>query len=110
MKGWLVSVAVLFVLAEILLWLKDFMLPLPIYLLGGAFLAIASNYDRGMNALFKQEPSQSLDTVSQTATLVEKVELFKPQSTSLSFVSSERQRASEMALAKSTATVKQEKP
>jgi len=74
MKGWLVSVAVLFVLAEILLWLKNFILPLPIYLLGGAFLAIASNYDKGMNAIFKQEPSQSADIVTHTATLVEKKE------------------------------------
>ncbi len=95
MKGWLVSVAVLFVLAEILLWLKDFILPLPIYLLGGAFLAIASNYDRGMNVLFRHKPSQGLDPVSQTATLVEKVELFQPQSTSLSFVSTERQPSNE---------------
>ena len=42
-KAWLVSVGILFVLAEFSIWLKQFMLPLPIYVLGGAFLAIASN-------------------------------------------------------------------
>lgn len=98
MKGWLVSVAVLFVLAEVCLWLKDFILPLPIYLLGGAFLAIASNYEKGMDALFRQESSQSVDTVSQTATLVEKVNFLESQSTSLSFVAKNQQQSSAMAI------------
>lgn len=95
MKGWLVSVAVLFVLAEIFLWLKNFILPLPIYLLGGAFLAIASNYDRGMNVLFQHEPSQSVNIVPQTATLVKEVDLLEPQKSTVS---------------QSVATIKQEKP
>jgi hypothetical protein len=109
MKGWLVSVAVLFVLAEILLWLKDFILPLPIYLLGGAFLAIASNYDKGMNAIFRHD-SQNIEPIAQTATIVEKVELLEPQSTSLSVVSNERLKSNEMSISQSANPVKQEKP
>jgi hypothetical protein len=71
MKAWLVSVALLFVLAEIISWLKNFMLPVPIYILAGAFLAIASNYDRGIMALFRQEEDKGDRVIAQTATLVE---------------------------------------
>jgi hypothetical protein len=74
MKAWLVSVALLFVLAEVLLWAKNFILPLPIYILAGAFLAIASNYDRGIMALFGQENDSSPKVMTQTATLIERTE------------------------------------
>lgn len=43
MKAWIACFVILFGLAELFLWITDFILPLPIYLLGGAFLAIASN-------------------------------------------------------------------
>ncbi len=46
MKVWLACFGVLFALAELYQWVKHLMLPLPIYILGGAFLAIASNYDK----------------------------------------------------------------
>ncbi|BCL34651.1 hypothetical protein [Nostoc sp. MS1] len=46
MRVWLVCFLLLFVLAELFDWLKAFSLPLPIYILGGAFLAVASNYDK----------------------------------------------------------------
>jgi len=69
-KAWLFGVAILFVLAEFSIWLKQFMLPLPIYILGGAFLAIASNYEKGLIALFRQEEVLSSDVLTQTATLV----------------------------------------
>jgi hypothetical protein len=46
MRVWLVCFLVLFALAELFDWLKAFSLPLPIYILGGAFLAVASNYDK----------------------------------------------------------------
>ena len=52
MRVWLAAVAVLFVGMELLDWVKGFMLPLPIYVLGGAFLAIASNYEKGLSSLF----------------------------------------------------------
>ncbi len=46
MKVWLACFVVLFALAELFEWLQEFALPLPIYILGGAFLAVASNYDK----------------------------------------------------------------
>ena len=78
MKVWLVSVAILFVLAEIYISIKDFILPLPIYILGGAFLAIASNYDKGIMALFRQELMTDRDIISQTATLIEQRKELNP--------------------------------
>lgn len=70
-KAWLVSVGILFVLAELSIWLKQFMLPLPIYILAGAFLAITSNYEKGFWTLFRQEDSLDSDILTQTATLIE---------------------------------------
>ncbi len=46
MKVWLACFLVLFALAELFEWVQKFSLPLPIYILGGAFLAVASNYDK----------------------------------------------------------------
>ncbi len=46
MKVWLACFLVLFALAELFDWVQKFSLPLPIYILGGAFLAVASNYDK----------------------------------------------------------------
>ncbi|BAY26843.1 hypothetical protein NIES2100_66590 [Calothrix sp. NIES-2100] len=46
MRVWLACFFVLFALAELFDWVKEFNLPLPIYILGGAFLAVASNYDK----------------------------------------------------------------
>ncbi|MEM7757906.1 MAG: hypothetical protein AAF298_07255 [Cyanobacteria bacterium P01_A01_bin.40] len=71
LKAWLFGVGILFVLAEFSIWLKQFMLPLPIYILGGALLAIASNYESGLIALFRQQDSLNADILTQTATLVE---------------------------------------
>ena len=81
MKPWLLTVAVLFALAKAILWAKSFILPLPIYVLAGAFLAIASNYDRGMSSLFQLATlgnnnfasSTEEDVIVQTASLVEDV-------------------------------------
>ena len=71
LKAWLFGVGILFVLAEFSMWLKQFILPLPIYILAGAFLAIASNYEQGLIALFRREDSTS-DVLSQTATLIDR--------------------------------------
>ena len=43
MRIWLVGFGVLFAIAEIYQWAEHLSLPLPIYILGGVFLAIASN-------------------------------------------------------------------
>ncbi len=83
-KGWLFGVAILFVLAEFSLWLKQFILPLPIYILAGALLAIASNYEQGIVALFRQQVNPDPETISQTATLINNPETIKPKDSNLS--------------------------
>ena len=74
-KAWLFGVGILFVLAEFSIWLKQFMLPLPIYILGGAFLAIASNYEKGLMALFRQSETSPSDILTQTATLISQAQV-----------------------------------
>ncbi|MDJ0743985.1 MAG: hypothetical protein QNJ32_11550 [Xenococcaceae cyanobacterium MO_167.B27] len=71
MKAWLVSVGILFVVFEVFSWLKNFILPLPIYILAGAFIAITSNYDKGIMNLFRQEKTETADLITQTASLIE---------------------------------------
>jgi hypothetical protein len=46
MRVWLLCFFVLFAAAEFFKWLRAFSIPLPIYILAGAFLAVASNYDK----------------------------------------------------------------
>ena len=46
MKVWITCFIVLFGTAELLQWIQKFSLPLPVFILGGAFLAIASNYSK----------------------------------------------------------------
>ena len=46
MKVWLAIFVLLFGATELLQWVKQFSLPLPMLLLGGALLAVASNYDK----------------------------------------------------------------
>lgn len=73
MRVWLFSVGIFFVLAQIYVWLQDFLIPLPIYILGGAVLAIASNYESGNRAPSQEiEFSEANESISQTATIVEK--------------------------------------
>lgn len=79
LKAWLVGVGILFVLAEFGIWLKQFMLPLPTYIIGGAFLAIASNYEKGLIALFRQ-PDADPDVLTQTATLIKRADTLKSSS------------------------------
>lgn len=49
MRVWLTSFVLLFGAAELYQWAQDLTLPMPIFILGGAFLAIASNYDKLRN-------------------------------------------------------------
>jgi hypothetical protein len=74
MKIWLTTFAVLFVLAQMYVWVKNFILPLPIYILGGAFLAIASNYDKGIFPAFTGRTEDDETVLSQTATILEQRE------------------------------------
>ncbi|MDJ0573182.1 MAG: hypothetical protein QNJ53_29670 [Pleurocapsa sp. MO_192.B19] len=83
-KAWLIGVAILFVLTEFSIWLKQFMLPLPIYILGGAFLAIASNYEKGLLAMFRQPDSVTPDVLTQTATLINQASVLESNNTEVS--------------------------
>jgi hypothetical protein len=60
MRVWLACFVVLFALAELFDWLQEFSLPLPIYILGGAFLAVASNYDKIMGSYFSEATIEPL--------------------------------------------------
>jgi hypothetical protein len=53
MRVWLACFFVLFALAEFFDWIKEWKLPLPIYILGGAFLAVASNYEKFVSSYIK---------------------------------------------------------
>ncbi len=72
MRVWLACFFVLFALAEFFDWLQAFSLPLPIYILGGAFLAIASNYDKIIGSYFNDANieastgSTQLDSLNQS--------------------------------------------
>ena len=77
LKAWLVSVGILFVLAEFSIWLKQFMLPLPIYVLGGAFLAIASNYEKGIMTMFRQPEELGTDVLNQTAEIIKEAKIIE---------------------------------
>ncbi|ANV84847.1 hypothetical protein AWQ21_10935 [Picosynechococcus sp. PCC 7003] len=57
MQVWLTSVVVLFIAVQVFQLIKGFFVPLPFYILGGAFLAIASNYDKGIMTVFKSKES-----------------------------------------------------
>ena len=80
-KAWLISVGILFVLAEFSIWLKQFMLPLPIYVIGGAFLAIASNYEKGIIGMFRQPEELATDVLNQTAEIVKEAKVLQESQT-----------------------------
>ncbi len=69
----LVVVVVLFAGVQIFQWLLGVILPLPIYVMAGAFLAIASNYDKGMAALINRRqgllPNDKTPGATMTAEL-----------------------------------------
>lgn len=64
MRVWLTSVVVLFVGVQLFQSIKGFFVPLPLYILAGAFLAIASNYDKGIIPQFKTKDSPNPATKS----------------------------------------------
>jgi hypothetical protein len=59
MRVWLTCFLVLFGVAELLDWMQDLSLPMPIFILGGAFLAIASNYNKLANLPFHPDYESS---------------------------------------------------
>lgn len=68
MRIWLTCFGMLFAIAELYQWAKDLSLPLPIYILGGAFLAIASNYNK-RSGLFQAspEPPSAINSANSTS-------------------------------------------
>lgn len=61
MRVWITSVLVVFGMVELYQWMKNFTLPLPVFILAGAVLAIASNYGKYAGWSF-QPPSPSSET------------------------------------------------
>ena len=59
MKVWITSVLVVFGMVELYQWMKDFTLPLPAFILGGALLAVASNYGKFASWPFLQASARS---------------------------------------------------
>ena len=55
MKVWVASFFVLFSLAEFYHWIEGIRVPLPVYLIGGLLLAIASNYEKGICSFLESE-------------------------------------------------------
>ncbi|MBD2169069.1 hypothetical protein H6G04_32380 [Calothrix membranacea FACHB-236] len=65
MRVWLACFFVLFALAELFDWVQEFSLPLPIYILGGAFLAVASNYEKIIGSYFSDATIERSPELSQ---------------------------------------------
>lgn len=52
MRVWVICFFLLFGVAELLQWMREFSLPLPIFILGGVALAFLSNYTKLTNLPF----------------------------------------------------------
>ena len=59
MRVWFASFLLLFALAQLFNWMKQLTLPLPVFILGGLLLAIASNYDKRSGWPFRNQISES---------------------------------------------------
>jgi hypothetical protein len=59
MKMWIASVLLVFGMVELYQWMKHVTVPLPAFILGGALLAIASNYRKYAGWSFQQLPPSS---------------------------------------------------
>jgi hypothetical protein len=67
MQFWIIGFILLLGGAEIYQWLKHFSLPLPVFILGGVFLAIVSNTDKHLPfrfSLHEPDPSPAPPTKS----------------------------------------------
>lgn len=77
MRFWFVCFVLLFGFAELFQWLEQFSLPMPIFVLGGVFLAIASNYNKlkylpfhpehEEQSAFGEQPFESMKSASTWA-------------------------------------------
>lgn len=66
MRVWITSVLVVFGMVELYQWMKNFTLPLPVFILAGAVLAIASNYGKYAGWSFQSPSAQSQTQPIQT--------------------------------------------
>ncbi|MEB3337280.1 MAG: hypothetical protein VKJ46_07465 [Leptolyngbyaceae bacterium] len=64
MKVWITSFVILFGLAQLYQLLEPITLPLPVFIVGGVLLAIASNYDKRAGLPFRltQPPKPQIPT------------------------------------------------
>ena len=63
---WLVCLFIVFALAEFFDWVTQISLPLPAYIVGGAFLAIASNYNKIVGSYISNVTAEILPEVANT--------------------------------------------
>ena len=91
MKVWLVCFFVMFAGAELFKWLQGVSVPLPIYVLGGAFLAVASNHDKIFGSYLKNLPGITLVELSEQVSKLES----SPQSNPLSLPTSNIEKSSQ---------------
>ncbi|MEG3438037.1 hypothetical protein V0288_12995 [Pannus brasiliensis CCIBt3594] len=75
MKVWIVTSVLLFILVQIYQSLKGYILPLPIYVLAGALLAIASNASGKVEFLSGQTEQQIATTIDLPETLPSQPEM-----------------------------------
>ncbi len=92
MKVWLACFLLLFALAQLFDWLQDLHLPLPIYILGGAFLAVASNYDK----LFGYYMSDTANATIEAPGVQPQLDSSPQPTTSISFATSRASEQSEI--------------
>jgi len=81
MSVWITCFVVIFALAQLFDWVQKFSLPLPICILGGVLLAVASNYEKMFGSYGWK---QSLDGILESST--EQFKLDSPPLTSASVV------------------------
>ena len=60
MRIWLACFGLLFAIAELYEWGKHLTLPLPIYILGGAVLALVSNYNKRSSLFLRSVAAPSV--------------------------------------------------
>jgi hypothetical protein len=88
MRIWLACFFVLFALAELFDWVKkiNLNLPLPIYILGGAFLAVVSNYDKIVGYYLSDTGSNVIRDI-----MPQQPQLETPQTTSMGSISNQKE-------------------
>lgn len=82
MKIWATTFVVLFGLVELYQWVQHFSwtitLPLPVFILGGAALAIASNYDKRAGLPFGLNLEEPKAIANSTANAINTASIEKP--------------------------------